>query len=71
MTNLSLTLIQEGLLSVTGERGLVNCVGGLPRLNDRARNDLKVPKGRKTPTEINNMTSKEIVAIPQANIVHS
>ena len=44
-TILSLPLIQEGQLSVTGER-MVNCPGGLPRnsvarLNDRARNDIK------------------------------
>ena len=44
----SLPLIQEGQLSVTGERMgtlLVNCLGGLPRnsvarLTDRSRNDL-------------------------------
>ena len=52
MTILSLPLIQEGQLSVTGERMctngrlLVNCLGGLlgnsvDRLTDRARNDLK------------------------------
>ena len=49
---LSLPLIQEGQLSVTGcmrknlHQVLVNCVGGLPRnsvemLTDCARNDLK------------------------------
>ena len=47
----SLSLIQEGQLSVTGERMctikvLVNCLGGLPRnsvdrLTDCARNDIK------------------------------
>ena len=52
---LSLPLIQEGQLSVTGKRMctknvLVNCLGGLPRnsvdrLTGRARNDLKSVKG--------------------------
>ena len=52
-TILTLPLIQEGQLSVTGERmdtELVNCLGGLPRnsvakLTDRAQNDLKCVKG--------------------------
>ena len=50
---LSLPLIQEEQLSVTGERmctqNLVNCLGRLPRncarLTDRARNDLKCVEG--------------------------
>ena len=51
----ALLLIQEGQLSVTGERmcnkyQLVNCLGGLPRnnvdkLTDYARNDLKCVEG--------------------------
>ena len=52
-TILSLRLIQERQLSVTGERistVLVNCLGGLPknsvaRLSDHAQNDLKCVKG--------------------------
>ena len=60
-TILSLPLIQEGQLSVTGERLCskcwVNCRGGLPRnsmdrLTDRAREmTWKVSKGRKIPTQ--------------------
>ena len=51
---LSLPLIQEGHLSVTGEKNmhlvLVNCPGGLPRngvdrLTDRTRNDLICVEG--------------------------
>ena len=51
---LSLPLIQEGQLSVTGERMgteyLVICLGGVPRnsvarLTDRARNELKCVEG--------------------------
>ena len=57
-TIFSLLLIQEGQLSVTGERMpasghyvLVNCLGGLPRnsvvrLTDRARNDIKCVEGQ-------------------------
>ena len=53
-TILTLPLIQEGQLSVTGEQMgtevLVNCLGGLPRnsvarLIDHAPNDLKCVKG--------------------------
>ena len=50
---LSLPLIQEGQLSVTGEKNVhlvLNCPGGLPsnsvdRLTDHARNDLKCVEG--------------------------
>ena len=46
---LSLPLIEEGQMSVTGER-MVICLGGLPRnsvdrLTDRTRNDLKSVEG--------------------------
>ena len=45
-TIITLPLIQEGQLSVTGERMDTDCLGGLPRnsaarLTDCARNDLK------------------------------
>ena len=54
MAILSLSLIQEGQLSVNGERlftkVLVNCLGGLPmngvdKLTDRTENDLKSVEG--------------------------
>ena len=56
MTILTLPLIQEGQLSLTGKRMgtkyivLVNCLGGLPRnsvsgLTDCAQNELKCAEG--------------------------
>ena len=68
-----LPVIQEGQLSVTGERIgtqlLVNCLVGMPRnsvarLTDHARNDLNVSKGRNTPIQQTNfLKSKKWILI--------